>query len=120
MMCTWEARPSGRPGGKIHCKIHGSRSMQEAIWYTTGKPDDAGGAEQDPRTLGSRRRPGAKMCAYGKPDRAGGPVTNTRSDTWRPVHAGRHTQPSLLGTHGARESKPLSLNFGMAVPACAN
>ena len=43
MMCTWEARPSGRPGGKIHCKIHGSRSMQEAIWYTTGKPDDAGG-----------------------------------------------------------------------------
>ena len=42
MMCTWEARPSGRPGGKIHCKIHGSRSMQEAIWKTTGKPDEAG------------------------------------------------------------------------------
>ena len=30
---------------QIHVKIHGGRSMPEAVLYTTGKPDNAGGPQ---------------------------------------------------------------------------
>ena len=43
MVSTWEARQSGRPGGKIQCKIHGGRSMPDAILYITRKPDNSEG-----------------------------------------------------------------------------
>ena len=54
--------------------------MQEAIWYTTGKPDDVGvGGDNRIHVhweAGVGRGP--KCVHMGKPDRAGGPVTNTR------------------------------------------
>ena len=43
MRSTWEARQSGRPGAEVHGKIHGGRAMPEAVLYSTGKPDRAGG-----------------------------------------------------------------------------
>ena len=105
MVCTWEARQSGRPGDKIHSKTHGGRSMPEAVLYTTGKPDDAGGpplgsiytwkpvyagghivctreARQSGRPgdkihskiHGRRCMPEAMWYTTGRPDNAGGPL----------------------------------------------
>ena len=59
IVCWGEARQSGRPGDEMHCKIHGGRSMPEAVVNTTGKPDNAEGPPEDRRRLGSRRRPEA-------------------------------------------------------------
>ena len=39
----WEARQSGRPGAKIHGKVHGGRTMPEAVESRVGKPVYAGG-----------------------------------------------------------------------------
>ena len=50
--------------------------MREAIWYTAGKPDNAGGP---PEGRTETRKPihaeGLTLC-FGKPDHAGGPMIN--------------------------------------------
>ena len=108
MMRIREARQSGRPGDRIQCKIHGGRSMPEAVLYTTGRPDNAGGPRQDQRRHGRRYRPKALSCVYGKPDTAGGPAIKY---TLRYTEAGLCRSPysSYMGSPTPREAHDLDL-----------
>ena len=75
MVCVREALQSGRTCDKTHCKIHGSRSMQKAIWYTHGKPNNAGGRSPGSTHTWKPVSAGGLIVSNGKPDRAGGPIT---------------------------------------------
>ena len=78
MMRIREARQSGRPGDRIQCKIHGGRSMPEAVLYTTGRPDNAGGPRQDQRRHGRRYRPKPYRVTMGSPTQREARRSNTR------------------------------------------
>ena len=103
MVCTREARQSGRPGGFIHSKIHGGRSMPEAVLNTTGKPTMREAHHRDPHTHGSQSLPEAILFAHGKPDRAGGLVMKY---TVRYTEAGLCRRPYCiqLGSPTMREA----------------
>ena len=128
MRCAWEARHSGRPGAQMHRKIHGGRAMPEAVLYSAGKPDDAGGPMRGPTYTCKAVSTGGLVVIYGKPDRAGGPV---RKYTARYTEAGLCRRPCTrgLGSPSMREAhsqdlrrrgrrhQPEALLFHMGSPA---
>ena len=91
MRSTWEARQSGRPGAEAHGKIHGGRAMPEAVLYSTGKPDHAGGPPRGSTYTCKAVSAGGLVVIHGKPDRAGGPVMNMPSKL---MEAGPCRRPS--------------------------
>ena len=103
MRSTWEARQSGRPGAEVHGKIHRGRAMPEAVPYSTGKPDHAGGPLRGSTCTCKTAPAGGLAVIYGKPDRAGGPVLKY---TARYTEAGLCRRPYSrgLGSPSMREA----------------
>ena len=77
MVCTWEARQSGRPGDKYTVRHMEGGPCRRPYSIHLGSPTMREAHYQDLYTHGRRSVPEALLCVYGKPDRAGGPVTNT-------------------------------------------
>ena len=90
MVCTQEARQSGRPGDKYRERYMEAGPCRRTHCIHLGSPETREAHYQDLHRHQRRSRPEASLCVYGKPDRAGGPVINRLQNSWKPVHAGGH------------------------------
>ena len=87
-MSIREAQQSGRPCGKNAVKELGSRCIPEALLYTNGKPDDAGGPVESSTMTGRPVYAGGPTVSIREARQSGRPCDKSTVIKWKPVHAG--------------------------------
>ena len=88
IVCTREARLSGRPGDKNKLGCTEAGLCRRPYCIQLGSPTMREAHYTDQHRRERRSRPEGILCVQGKPCSAGGPVIKTLQDARRPVYAG--------------------------------